>query len=365
MQLCGILSDVDGNTFVQLVSYRSVKNDITDGKVPIRLRINEIIIAAGVALVIVSQFTGLYYTFDEHNRYQRSDAYIICIILPLVAFINTSTVIIQYHKKLDRRLYLILLIFSLMPIAASIIQIFFYGLSITNIAIVCLAVVLRLIEIVNTNRDLAAAHEREKELLIQKQNTMSAMISETTNAFAAVIDGKDKYTKGHSERVAIYSRMLAKHLGLSEEEQRKAYYMGLLHDIGKIGIPDEVINKTTKLNDDEFHLMQSHPIFGYEILKEIKSMPELAQGARWHHEFYDGSGYPDKADGKDLPFIVRIVAVADSYDAMTSNRSYRKYLSQDVARSEIEKGIGTQFDPDVARCMLDIIDGDHSYALHE
>lgn len=341
------------------------KNDIPDGKVPLRLRINEIIIAVGILLVVVSQFTGLYYTFDEHNRYQRSDGYIISYVIPMSVWIIACTVIIQYRRQIDRTLYRALLLFILISVIVSVLQFFFYGISLTNIVIAALTVMLRLNEIVNTNRSLAAAHKREKELLIQKQESMSAMIRETTNAFAAVIDGKDKYTKGHSERVAIYSRMLAKNLGLTAEDQEKAYYMGLLHDIGKIAVPDEIINKTTKLTDDEFHLMQSHPIFGYEILKEIKSMPELAQGARWHHESYDGKGYPDKVPAKELPLIVRIVAVADSYDAMTSNRSYRKYLPQETARAEIEKNIGTQFDPEVARCMIGIIDGDRTYSLHE
>ena len=191
------------------------------------------------------------------------------------------------------------------------------------------------------------------------------LTTEVMEALAHTIDAKDKYTNGHSERVAIYSRSLAIRLGLSQEEQDAAYYMGLLHDIGKIGIPNEIINKTTKLTDEEFELMQSHPILGYDILKEIKSMPELAMGARWHHEFYNGKGYPDGKSGEELPLLVRIVSVADSYDAMTSNRSYRKYLPQAEARAEIEKGIGIQFDPDVAKCMLEIIDLDTAYSLHE
>ncbi len=191
------------------------------------------------------------------------------------------------------------------------------------------------------------------------------LTTEVMEALAHTIDAKDKYTNGHSERVAIYSRSLAIRLGLSIEEQDTAYYMGLLHDIGKIGIPNEIINKTTKLTDEEFELMQSHPILGYDILKEIKSMPELAMGARWHHEFYNGKGYPDGKSGEELPLLVRIVSVADSYDAMTSNRSYRKYIPQAEARAEIEKGIGIQFDPDVAKCMLEIIDLDTAYSLHE
>ena len=199
----------------------------------------------------------------------------------------------------------------------------------------------------------------------KSETAVKKLTTELMEALARTIDAKDKYTNGHSERVAIYSRMLALRMGLSEEEQEKAYYMGLLHDIGKIGIPNEIINKTTKLTDEEFELMQSHPLLGYNILKDISSMPELSQGARWHHEFYNGKGYPEGKLGSELPVLVRIISVADSYDAMTSNRSYRKYLPQETARAEIEKGIGIQFDPDAAKCMLEIIDLDHSYALHE
>jgi len=191
------------------------------------------------------------------------------------------------------------------------------------------------------------------------------LTKEVMEALAHTIDAKDKYTNGHSERVAIYSRMIAKQLGLSEKEQDDIYYMGLLHDIGKIGIPNDIINKTTKLTDEEYLLMKNHTVMGYEILSEIDCLPDLRSAARWHHECYDGSGYPDRLTGEDIPFLVRIIAVADSYDAMTSNRSYRKYLPQEVARAEIAKNIGTQFDPRVAECMLKIIDLDTDYSFHE
>ena len=165
--------------------------------------------------------------------------------------------------------------------------------------------------------------------------------------------------------MAIYSRMIAIKLGLSGEDQEKIYYMGLMHDIGKIAIPLEIINKPTKLTDEEYEVIKTHPVKGYEILSEIKSLPELITGARWHHERYDGKGYPDGISGEEIPFLARIIAVADSYDTMTSNRSYRKYLPQDVVRAEIEKNVGTQFDPKAAKAMLEIIDKDTKYMLHE
>ena len=141
--------------------------------------------------------------------------------------------------------------------------------------------------------------------------------------------------------------------------------MGLLHDVGKIGVPDEIINKPSKLSDEEFELIKKHPVTGNEILERIQEKPKLATGARWHHERYGGGGYPDGISGEEIPEEARIIAVADAYDAMTSKRSYRDVMSQDKVRSEIEKGIGAQFDPRFARIMLEIIDEDAEYGLHE
>ena len=188
---------------------------------------------------------------------------------------------------------------------------------------------------------------------------------EVMEALAHTIDAKDEYTRGHSVRVARYSQMLAQRMGLSRENCESVYYMGLLHDIGKIGVPNEIINSKEKLTDEEYTVIKKHPGLGYEILAEIKSRPDLSIGARWHHERYDGKGYPDGKAGEDIPLFARIIAVADSYDAMTSNRSYRNYLSQEAVRNEIQKNAGVQFDPKVAEKMMEIIDEDKNFELHE
>ena len=184
-------------------------------------------------------------------------------------------------------------------------------------------------------------------------------------ALAHTIDAKDEYTKGHSIRVAKYSRMIANRMGLPEERCESIYYMGLLHDLGKIGVPNEIINKPGRLTDEEYDVIKTHPGMGSGILGEIKTRPDLVIGARWHHERYDGTGYPDHKKGEEIPLEARIIAVADTYDAMTSNRSYRHYLSQDRVREELEKNIGTQFDEKVARSMIEMIDEDVNYELHE
>ena len=175
-------------------------------------------------------------------------------------------------------------------------------------------------------------------------------------SLADAIDAKDNYTKGHSGRVATYSREIAKRYGYDEKQQEMIFMMGLLHDVGKIGVPDEVINKPGRLTDQEFDLIKKHPDIGGKILGNIKEMPELAAGAKWHHERYDGRGYPEGLSEEAIPEEARIIAVADAYDAMTSTRSYRGALPQDIVREEIVKGKGTQFDPIFADIMLELMD---------
>ena len=142
-------------------------------------------------------------------------------------------------------------------------------------------------------------------------------------------------------------------------------YAALLHDIGKIGIPDEIINKNGPLTDEEFEVVKTHPVIGGDILKTITSVKDIYDGAMYHHEHYDGSGYPEGLCGKEIPEIARIINVANSYDAMTSRRSYREELSQEKVRCEIEKGLGVQFDPIIGSVMLQIIDDDFGFTLHE
>lgn len=184
-------------------------------------------------------------------------------------------------------------------------------------------------------------------------------------SLAGAIDAKDTYTNGHSSRVAEYSKEIARRYGYSMKEQSDIFIIGLLHDVGKIGVPDSVINKPGALSDEEFEYIKRHPVIGSQILKNINEMPKLSIGARWHHERYDGSGYPDGLAGEEIPEEARIIAVADAYDAMSSNRSYRNSMPQEKIRREIEGGSGTQFDPRFAEIMLKMIDEDKSYTMRE
>ena len=199
----------------------------------------------------------------------------------------------------------------------------------------------------------------------KKTKDYESLTLHVVQTLADVIDAKDAYTNGHSSRVAGYSKEIARRYGYSSKCQDEIYIMGLLHDIGKIGVPDEVINKPAKLTDEEFEKIKIHPVLGFSILKNIQEMPKLQIGAHWHHERYDGSGYPDGLRGSDIPEEARIIAVADAYDAMTSRRSYRSILSQDIVSNEIQNGKGKQFDPVFADIMLQMINEDTEYKMKE
>ncbi len=194
---------------------------------------------------------------------------------------------------------------------------------------------------------------------------LTRMTTETAEALASAIDAKDAYTHGHSTRVAEYSRDIARRLGKTEPECRNIYLSALLHDVGKIGIPNSIINKKGKLTKEEYDVIKTHPVIGAQILANITQIPNIANGAYYHHERFDGKGYPVGLAGKKIPEIGRIIAVADAYDAMTSNRSYRGILSQETAREEIQKGMGEQFDPDFAKIMLAMIDEDKDFKMRE
>lgn len=221
------------------------------------------------------------------------------------------------------------------------------------------------IELVRLQTDLSCEVEKKTQEVMEQHERIERISMQIVKALSGAIDAKDTYTNGHSTRVAEYSREIARRADFSKVMQDDIYMMGLLHDVGKIGIPDAIINKTAKLDDEEYSIMKTHPAMGAEILKNITEFPRLVTGARWHHERYDGKGYPDGISGEEIPTEARIIAVADAYDAMSSRRSYRGILPQAQIHSEIGKGAGTQFDPAFAEIMLAMIDEDSNYKMRE
>ncbi|MBQ8095270.1 MAG: HD domain-containing protein [Clostridia bacterium] len=198
---------------------------------------------------------------------------------------------------------------------------------------------------------------RKKTLALEKKHReTTTLIEEITEAFAKVIDMKDRYTNGHSFRVAKLTRMLSEELGYDQETVEKYYRIALLHDIGKIGVPQEVLNKPGKLTNEEFEAIKSHTSKGYDVLKDISIMPELAIGAQSHHERPDGMGYPNHLKGDEIPRVAQIIAVADCFDAMYSNRPYRKRMNYEKVVSIIKEVSGTQLTSDVVDAFVRLSD---------
>jgi energy-coupling factor transport system substrate-specific component len=196
---------------------------------------------------------------------------------------------------------------------------------------------------------------------LNKQQIKLNMANETVMAIANAVDAKDVRTHQHSQRVAEYSEMIAQEMNCFKWWERRKALSNLkkaaqMHDIGKIGIPDSVLNKVGRLTDEEYAKMKSHVIRGADILKDFTLVEHVEDGTKYHHERYDGRGYPDGLKGEEIPLFARIIGVADAFDAMTSNRVYRNHMDTDYVMNEMKRGRGTQFDPDALDAFLRLVD---------
>ena len=191
--------------------------------------------------------------------------------------------------------------------------------------------------------------------LERKNTSYQSILKQSMETFAHAIYAKDKDTNGHSIRVATYSREIAKRMGMSEEDQEKIYYVAMLHDIGKIGVPDSILKKPGKLTEEEVQMIRNHPSIGGEILQDFTAIDGISEGARYHHERYDGKGYNEGLKGEEIPLFARIICVADSYDTMSSRRVYKEHHDEQYILKELEECSGKQFDPNIVPYMVDMI----------
>jgi putative two-component system response regulator len=207
----------------------------------------------------------------------------------------------------------------------------------------------RILELEEFHRDLQAKVE-------EKTRQYQELALESIFAIVNIIEAKDEITEGHSVRVAGYSMALARAMGYDESRVDEVYETGLLHDVGTIGIPDRILKKEGKLTTEEYGEIKEHTSIGGHILAAIETMGYLADGAKYHHEKFDGTGYPKGLKGKEIPEIGRIIAVADVFDALVSKRHYKEPMDVEAAKQEILRGSGTQFDPDIVQVFLKLLD---------
>ncbi len=331
-----------------------------------------VIISVYFALIIATPFTGVIFSM-ENGKYVHGPLYVSTYVV-LFAFIIELIVIVSINWKKFKTYQKVANIFFLFAeLVAALLQMFvvpntlltLFGGSISTLLILFSLESPYYVELAYLRKNLETEVTNKTIELELRRKQLEELTSQTLESLGRAIDATDKYTNGHSIRVAIYSRLIGSQLGLSREKLIAISYAALLHDIGKVGIDSAILKKKGKLTPEEFDIIKSHTTIGSKILSGIKIIPEIGFGAHWHHERYDGKGYPDGLKGEDIPLIARIICVADCYDAMSSSRSYRGMLSQDYIRNEFVKGRGTQFDPRIADIMINIIDNDKDYALKE
>jgi len=304
-------------------------------------------------------FTDIAYNYDANNEFHRGPLGWFPHIIMIFYLLTLVVLSLTQKKKKQRFERLVIFLVAFLLTLGAFMESFLSNLVVLRIAIVSALFFYYMFFQTQIYKDDIAEKKLEQA---QKLEKLSVQV---VTALAGTVDAKDKYTNGHSQRVADYAKEISRRLGKSEEFQQDIYFMGLLHDIGKIGIPDSIINKKGKLTDEEYAVIKTHPAIGSDVLKNITEMPNLFRGARWHHEHYDGKGYPDGISGDRIPLEARIISVADAYDAMSSKRSYRDALPQDKIRAEIIRVKGTQLDPKIADIMVEMIDEDPDYMLRE
>ncbi|MGH0034745.1 MAG: HD domain-containing phosphohydrolase [Myxococcota bacterium] len=208
------------------------------------------------------------------------------------------------------------------------------------------------------NRNLEMKVRERTKQLAEKHRELRTGYVQTIRALAEAVDAKDAYTRGHSERVGVYASRIGRELGLRKEMIERVYISGLLHDVGKIGVPDNIITKPDRLTPEEYREIQKHPEIGAKILEPVEFLRNVVPCVRHHHEWYDGcdAGYPDRLRGDQIPLPSRIILVADTVEAMTSDRPYRKALPIETVVSELHKYAGSQFDPKVVEAFLRLLE---------
>jgi len=333
------------------------------------LRIVQALSIMEVALALASPFTGAIFVVTQDNVYNRGPLFLLSHLPAAVTFLLVMLVYLRAWKAMSVKERTCFSMYLALPTLGELLQGLFYGVPALAVSLTLDFLLVSMLINSEMDAQLLDSQQRLKEERIRSlqalQDNQAKLTGEIIAALGGAVEAKDRYTNGHSQRVAQYAREIAGRMGWDKDKQEKIYYAGLLHDVGKIRISDTIITKDGRLTDEEYAQMKLHPMAGYYILKKISSIHDFAIGARWHHERWDGRGYPNGLSGENIPLIARIIGVADAYDAMTSRRSYRDIMPQETVRGEILRGAGSQFDPEIASIMLSLIDDDPGYRMRQ
>ncbi len=336
-----------------------VRADIDGENIPKRFIIVDIIAVIGMLLIVISQFTNMYYYFDEMNRYQRGPAFIVCYMIPLVCLFIQLSLVLQYRNRFSSHIRAAFIIYFVLPIIASVVQFFAYGLSLTNMSIAIAILTLYIFAYLDLNDEVEKMHQVEMGQLEEERNSMKRLFDQTATAFVSAVEKKDESIQGHSKAVADIARRIAKASGEDKEECERVYYAALLHDIGTVELPDRLIGKSENLTDEDKRIIRNKPIDSAQILSNITEFPYLKEAVMYHKERYDGTGYPNGLKGEDIPWMSRVISISDAYASMSTRLRNTRILPYQKIREELVEGSGAKFDPKYAEIMISILDEDY------
>lgn len=333
------------------------------------LAFSRLVLTSFLILLALNIPTGLVFSIRD-GSYQTGDLHPLCVALPIFMLIACSGTFIMIKKRIQRHIWLVLLCLLVLSVAGPVTQfLFFPKILLTHFfslfsLILCLFVLVspdyaeltkKRAELYELQQHLEEKAAVESDKIHKRSKQKEILFEQIIDALAQTIDAGDSKRNGHSENVAEMTRQIAYKMLLPKSEIQKIYYTAILHDIGVIGVPEEVITKIGKFTPEEYEQMKKHSEIGERILSRITEMPDIAKIVRSHHEHFDGSGYPDGLSGKNIPLGSRIIAVADAYDAMTHERSYKKIMTKAQAKEELKRCVGSQFDPYVIAAALEIL----------
>lgn len=324
--------------------------------------VSRIVFFAYIALIFINVFTGTIFNFSE-KTYNSGPLFLLNFFIPLYYAFHLAYLIIFKSKFFSEKQQILHSFIIIFPLAAIAIQVIFPTYLLTFFAYTLFSLMLLFSletpdfeELEYLRSNLEQEVQKQTAELNLRQSKIKKMSIEIVETLVEAIDAKDKYTNGHSIRVAKYAILLAEQLGFSEQQIDDLRCAALLHDVGKIGIPDIVLQKPMELNDEEFNMIKCHTVTGNKILQNISTLPAACFVAKHHHECYDGSGYPEHLKGDEIPIFARIVSIADAYDAMNTKRIYRDKLPKQEIRKQLLNGRGKQFDPNILDAFLQLLD---------